>query len=79
MLDNADFAIGLAHVETEMTKTVDEVYDEIILCIPMVNHAALDYVLKHGYRASAFFEHFLTQQPLGHYENYVFIDPILTT
>ncbi len=79
MRDNADFAVALAHLETEMTKTVDDVYNKIILCIPMINHAALDYVLNRGYHTDPFFEHFLAEQPLGHYENYVFIDPILIT
>ena len=79
MLHNSDFAIALSHVESEMTKTMDAVYDEIILCIPMINHAALNYVLKRGYQTVPFFEHFLTEKPLGRYENYIFIDPILTT
>ena len=79
MLHNADFSAALAHIETEMTKTVDDVYNEIILCVPMNNPAAVDYVIKRGYHTNAFFEHFLTDQPLGHYENYIFIDPILIT
>lgn len=79
MLHNPDFAIALAHVESEMTGTVDDVYDKVILCIPMTNHAALDYVLKRGYHTDLFFEHFLSEKPMGHYENYVFIDPILIT
>jgi hypothetical protein len=62
-----------------MTKTVDDVYDEIILCVPMNNPTALDYVLKRGYHTVPFFEHFLAEKSFGHYENYVFIDPILTT
>ena len=79
MLHNADFPTALAHIETEMTKTVDDVYNEIILCVPMNNPAAVDYVIKRDYHTNAFFEHFLTDQPLGHYQNYIFIDPILIT
>jgi GNAT superfamily N-acetyltransferase len=79
MLHNSDFSTALAHIETEMTKTVDEVFDEIILCVPMNNPTALEYVLKRGYQISFFFEHFLTEQSFGQYENYIFIDPILTT
>lgn len=79
MLNNVDFPVALAHIETEMTATVDEVYNEIILCVPMSNPAAVDYVIRRGYHTNAFFEHFLTDKPLGHYENYIFIDPILTT
>ena len=79
MLHNPDFSIALAHVESEMTRTVDEMYDKVILCVPMTNHTALDYVLKRGYHTDSFFEHFLSEKPLGRYENYVFIDPILIT
>ena len=79
MLHNADFSAALAHIETEMTKTVDDIYNEVILCVPMNNPAAVDYVVKHGYHTNAFFEHFFADQPFGHYENYVFIDPILIT
>jgi len=79
MLHNSDFTVVLAHVESEMTKTVDEVYDKVILCIPMTNHAALEYALKRDYHTDSFFEHFLSEKPLGYYENYIFIDPILIT
>ena len=79
MLHNSDFSAALAHVETEMTKTVDDVYSEVIFCVPMNNPAAVDYVLRRGYHTDAFFEHFLADKPFGCYENYVFIDPILIT
>ncbi len=79
MLNNADFSAALAHIETEMTKTVDDVYNEIILCVPMNNPAAVEYVLRRSYQTVPFFEHFLAEKPLGRYENYVFIDPILIT
>jgi GNAT superfamily N-acetyltransferase len=79
MLHNQDFSIALAHVESEMTRTVDEVYDRVILCVPMTNHAALDYVLKRDYHTDSFFEHFLSEKSMGRYENYIFIDPILIT
>lgn len=79
MLHNADFSAALAHIETEMTKTVNDFYNEVIFCVPMNNPAAVDYVLRRGYHTNAFFEHFLADKPLGIYENYVFIDPILIT
>jgi hypothetical protein len=45
----------------------------------MTNPAALDYVLKRNYRTSPFMMHFLSDAPLGQYENYVFMDPPLIT
>jgi hypothetical protein len=76
MLENKDIPTALAHVESEMTKTVDDVYNEVIFCVPMNNFPALDYVLKRGYKTVPFFEHLLTEKLLGNFENYVFTDPI---
>ncbi|MBI3165306.1 MAG: GNAT family N-acetyltransferase [Chloroflexi bacterium] len=79
MLEERDFPAAIAHVESGMTQTVDDVYDEVILCIPMTNHAALGYVLGRGYKITPFFEYFLTEKPLGRLENYIFTDPIIIT
>jgi hypothetical protein len=39
----------------------------------------MDYVLKRGCQTTAFLEHFLSDKPLGQYENYIFMDPPLIT
>ena len=75
MLQNQDFHIALAHVESEMTKFVDEVWEQMYIPVPMTNTAAIEYVLKHGFKTSPLLEHFMSDKPLGQYENYVFMDP----
>lgn len=79
MLHNQDFHAALAHVESEMTKYVDDVWKNIYMPIPMINTAAVEYVLKRGYRTSPLLEHFMSDRPLGHYENYIFMDPPFIT
>lgn len=75
MLHNHDFHTALAHVESEMNKYVDDVWKNIYLPIPMTNTAAVEYVLRRGFQTSPLLEHFMSDQPLGQYENYVFMDP----
>jgi GNAT superfamily N-acetyltransferase len=79
MLHNDDFHTALAHVESEMTKYVDDVFNEFFVTVPMINTAAVEYVLKRGCQASPFVEHFMSDQPLGQYENYIFMDPPFIT
>lgn len=79
MLHNQDFHTALAHVESEMTKYVDDVWKNIYMPIPMFNTAAVEYVLKRGYQTSPLLEHFMSDKPLGQYENYIFMDPPFIT
>jgi len=79
MLHNNDFHTALAHVESEMTKYIDDVFNEFFVTIPMINTAAVEYVLKRGCQTTPFLEHFMSDKPLGQYENYVFMDPPFIT
>jgi hypothetical protein len=79
MLHNDDFHTALAHVESEMTKHVDDIWQNIYMPIPMINTAAVEYVLKRGYQTSPLLEHFMSDRPLGQYENYIFMDPPFIT
>jgi GNAT superfamily N-acetyltransferase len=79
MLHNKDFHTALAHVESEMTKYVDDVFNEFFVTIPMINTAAVEYVLKRGCQTTPFMEHFMSDKPLGKYENYIFMDPPFIT
>jgi len=79
MLHNNDFHIALAHVESEMTKYIDDVFNEFFVTIPMINTAAVEYVLKRGCQTTPFLEHFMSDKPLGQYENYIFMDPPFIT
>jgi hypothetical protein len=55
MLHNNDFHTELAHVESEMTKYVDDVFNEFFVTIPMINAAIVEYVLKRGCQTTPFF------------------------
>lgn len=79
MLHNNDFPTALAHVESEMTKYVDDFWENIYLPVPMTNTAAVEYMLKRGFQTSPLLEHFMSDQPLGQYENYIFMDPPFIT
>lgn len=79
MLHNNDFYAALAHVESEMTKYVDDIWENMYIPVPMTNTAAVDYVLQRGFQTSPLLEHFLSDKPLGQYENYIFMDPPFIT
>lgn len=79
MLNNHDFQTALAHVESEMTKYIDDVWENMYIPVPMTNTAAVEYVLKRGFQTSPLLEHFMSDKPLGHYENYIFMDPPFIT
>ena len=79
MLHNHDFHTALAHVESEMTKYVDDTWENIYLPVPMTNTAAVEYVLRRGFQTSPLVEHFMSDKPLGQYENYIFMDPPFIT
>ena len=79
MLHDQDFKTALAHVESEMTKYVDDIWRNIYLPIPMTNTTAVEYVLRRGFQTSPLLEHFMSDSPLGQYENYIFMDPPFIT
>jgi len=79
MLNNNDFHAALAHVESEMTKYVDDVWKNMYVTVPMINTTAVEYVLKRGFQTTPLLEHFMSDTPLGQYENYVFMDPPFIT
>jgi GNAT superfamily N-acetyltransferase len=79
MLHNHDFHPALAHVESEMTKYVDDTWETMYIPVPMINTGAVDYVLQRGFQTSPLLEHFMSDRPLGHYENYIFMDPPFIT
>lgn len=79
MLYNHDFHTALAHLESEMTKYVDDVWKNMYIPVPMTNTAAVEYVLQRGFQTSPLLEHFMSDEPLGRYENYIFMDPPFIT
>jgi pentose-5-phosphate-3-epimerase len=66
-------------LENKMTKYCHDVFDEFFVTIPMINTAAVEYILKRGCQTTPFMEHFMSDKPLGQYENYISMDPPLIT
>jgi hypothetical protein len=43
--------------------------------VPLVNRAASDYLLAQGFKMDTFFANFMSDEPFGQYENYIFSSP----
>lgn len=71
LLDEADFPAVLAHAETDAAA---EDYDFGVE-VPMINRAAVDYLLQRGCRMDSFFAFFMSDTPFGKFENYIFPSP----
>ncbi len=70
-LDANDFPAILAHAETEAALKGSEFSIEV----PMVNRAAVDYLLSRGCKLESFFEFFMADSPFGKFENYILTSP----
>ncbi len=71
LLDATDFPAILAHAETEAA----EIGLEFSIEVPMVNRAAVDYLLSRGCKLESFFEFFMADSPFGKFENYILTSP----
>ena len=71
LLEEGDFPTVLAHAEWAAGKAGREVGFEV----PMVNRAAIDYLLGRGYRMDAFMALFMSDRPFGRFENYIVLSP----
>jgi GNAT superfamily N-acetyltransferase len=71
LLDPAWFPAVLAHAEREAARLAEHFYLEI----PLINRRAVDYLLREGYHMSAFTALFLSDEPFGRFENYIFTSP----
>ncbi len=67
----ATFPRFSAHAETEAALKGTEFSVEV----PMVNLAAVDYLLSRGCKLESFFEFFMADAPFGKFENYVLTSP----
>jgi GNAT superfamily N-acetyltransferase len=71
VLDAADFNAVLSHAETEASKQ----HESFAIEIPMMNRGAADFVLQRGYQLDPFYTLFMSEKPMGKFENYVFTSP----
>ena len=72
LCEERDFAAVLAHAEREAIKRGDE---QVGFDIPMVNRAAIDYFLQRKYELDSFVALFMSDAPVGKFENYVITSP----
>jgi hypothetical protein len=72
LLDAADFPAVLAHAETiAHSLGLKEAGFEV----PLINEAAVQYLLKRGYKLDDFFAVFMADKPFGRFENYIVFSP----
>lgn len=72
LLDDSDFAAVLAHAERH---AFEKGYKEVGFDLPMINRAAIDYMLEHKYEMDGFVALLMSDVPLGKMENYVLTTP----
>ena len=71
LLEAADFPAVLAHAENEAAKAGRGCGFEV----PMINQAAVDYLLGRGYKLDSFITMVMTDAPFGKFENYIVTSP----
>lgn len=72
LLDAADFPAVLAHAESCVHALG---LDAAGFEVPLVNAAAVQYLLSRGYQLDTFFAFFMTDAPFGKFENYIAASP----
>ena len=73
LLDNQDFPAVLAHAESAAAAQGQA---EFGMDIPMVNRAAIDYLLARNYRMGKFIVYLMSDEPFGKFENYINTSPM---
>jgi GNAT superfamily N-acetyltransferase len=73
LLDPADFPAVLAHAEATWHA---QGHARIDIELPLINQAAVDYLLRRGYRMDSFFAFFMTNVPFGKFEHYICTSPL---
>lgn len=71
LLDAADFPAVLAWAESDAAARGDDFGVQL----PLVNRHAVDYLLARGFQLEDFTVFFMSDQPFGRFENYVFSSP----
>ncbi len=66
-----DYPAVLSHAERVLSGKVGNLYLEV----PLINCQAVDYLLAHHYRMSAFLTLLMSDEAFGKFENYIFPSP----
>lgn len=72
LLETRDFPAVMAHAERAALARGDS---EVGFEIPMINRAAVEYLLARKYKLDAFYTFFMSDAEFGKFENYVFTSP----
>ena len=72
LLDAADFPAVLAWAESEAAARGG---DEFGVQVPLINRHAVDYLLGRGFQLENFTVFFMSDEPFGRSENYIFTSP----
>jgi GNAT superfamily N-acetyltransferase len=72
LLDEADFPAVLAHAESQ---AAEQGRTEFGLEVPMVNRAAVSYLLERGFRMDSLMALMMNDGPFGRFEKYVLTSP----
>jgi len=72
LLEARDFPAILAHAETQVVQAGS---DHFGMEVPLINRAAVDYLLKHGFRIEGFMTQFMSDEPFGNFERYILTSP----
>lgn len=71
LLQDADFPAVLAHAETHAARRGSKFGVEV----PLINRAAVDYLLGRGFQLDSFFALFMSDEPFGNFDHYLFPSP----
>ena len=72
LLNAGDFPAVLALAEREAAM---QGHDKFGIEVPLVNRAAVDYLLSRGYQMDQFITLFMCDEPFGRFENYLCTSP----
>ncbi|MCB9419263.1 MAG: GNAT family N-acetyltransferase [Ardenticatenaceae bacterium] len=71
VLDPSDFPAVLAHAESDAAGAERNFGAEM----PLINETAVDYLLGRGYQMDSFIALFLSDEPFGQFDRYIFPSP----
>lgn len=72
LLNAADFPAVLAHAESEAARQGREHFG---VEVPTINQTALAYLVSRGFKLDSFMAIFMSDAPLGNFENYIVTSP----
>ncbi len=76
LLDPADFPAVLAHAESAAAQAEQQAgRGEFGVEVPLVNIAAIDFLLARGYRIDYFHAHAMMDRPFGRFDRYIATSP----